>query len=192
MNSPEEKIIAATIGCIEKYGIEKTTIRQISKEAGMNSASINYYFRSKEVLMQRVLEVILYNAFDMENFDGTKNFSAKERLICILDGMIAGALQFPNITRALFSDLFITNNTEAPVVQKCNTFMGILEKELTAAYPKKSSEDIRMILIQASSATFLFPGLFPGFFTGFSELNFSDESARKVYVERLVSKLLLD
>lgn len=57
MSTVEDKIINATVSCIEKYGIKKTTIRQIGKEAGVNSASINYYFRSKDILMQHVMKV---------------------------------------------------------------------------------------------------------------------------------------
>lgn len=190
MGLAEEKIILATISCIEKYGLDKTTIRQIGKEAGVNSASISYYFRSKEVLMQRVMEVTLHNSFDMGNFESSKDFPAKERLIFIMDGMIAGALRYPNITKAFFSELFVSNHFDAPIVQKCNTFIGTLESELKIAYPEITSEDIRMILIQVTSATFLFLGLFPGFFTVFPEIDLSDETIRRTYVEKLINKLL--
>lgn len=192
MDSAEEKIIAATIGCIEKYGIDKTTIRQIGSEAGMNSASINYYFRSKDLLMQRVMEVIIHNSFDIENFKDSEGLPAKERLICILDGMTAGALHFPNITKAFFKDLLTKDDPEAPIVKRFNEFIGILEKELKVAYPKKKVDDIRRILVQACSASFLFPGLFPNFFAGYSEIDFSDETSRRTYVESLVDRLSPD
>lgn len=190
MNSQEEKIIIATINCIEKYGIEKATIRQIGKEAGVNSASISYYFRSKDILMQRVMEVTLNNAFDMENFHDTKGLAAKERLICVMEGMIAGALKYPNITRAFFSELLHSDNYDAPMVKKCNAFIEELEGELKAAYPQIPSLDLRMILMQIASSTFLFMGLFPGFFTEFKEVDLSDEITRRTYVEKMVNKLL--
>ncbi|HEX2946239.1 MAG TPA: TetR/AcrR family transcriptional regulator [Clostridia bacterium] len=192
MDSPEEKIIAATIGCIEKYGIDKTTIRQIGSEAGMNSASINYYFRSKDVLMQRVMEVIMHNAFDIENFKDSEKLPARERLVCVLDGMTAGALNFPNITKAFFSDLLTKDDPEAPIVKRFNEFIGILENELEEAYPEKKADDIRRILVQACSATFLFPGMFPNFFAVYPEIDFSDLASRKTYVESLVNRLLPD
>lgn len=190
MVSAEEKIILAAISCIEKYGIDKTTIRQIGKEAGVNSASISYYFRSKEFLMQQVMDVTLENAFDMGNFEDSRDLPAKERLVCILEGMLAGAMKFPNITRAFFSELLAGNQMDAPVVKKCNEFIGALESELKSAYPDMATEDIRMLLIQAASSTFLFPGLFPEFFGGFPEVDFSNDKIRKIYVEKLISKLL--
>ena len=45
-DSMEEKIILATIECLEKYGFQGTTIRKIAEAAGSNSAAVNYYFRS--------------------------------------------------------------------------------------------------------------------------------------------------
>lgn len=189
MPSAEEKIILATIRCIEKYGIDKATIRQIGKEAGFNSASISYYFRSKEVLMGRAMDVALQNAFDMQNFKHTAGMSAKERLASIFEGMIAGALQFPNITKAFFVELLLGGGYDSPIVSKCNAFLSELEEDLKTAYPEKPSFDTRMFLVQAACATFLFPGLFPGFFTGYPEIDFSKESSRKTYVEKLIHKL---
>jgi TetR/AcrR family transcriptional regulator, regulator of cefoperazone and chloramphenicol sensitivity len=190
MSSIEDKIIEATVSCIEKYGIKKTTIRQIGKEAGVNSASINYYFRSKDILMQHVMKVVLNNAFDLGNFESTRDLHVKERLIAIFVGMIVGALQYPNITRSVFSELFHSNNYNSPVIQSCNTFIGELECELKEAYPDISQYDIRMILMQAASSTFLFLGLFPGFYSGFPEINLSDANIRRDYVEKLINKLL--
>lgn len=190
MGSAEEKIILATISCIEKYGVEKTTIRQIGKEAGLNSASISYYFRSKDVLMQNVMEVILNNAFDMGNFDDSKGWPAEERLVHIMEGMIAGALKYPNITKYFFLELLRGNNYDSPMVLKCNLFIAKLEEELKEAYPHISKEDIRIILMQISASTFLFLGLFPGFFTDYSEVDLSDVKIRRMYVQKLIGKLL--
>ncbi len=187
MSSAEEKIILATINCIEKYGIDKTTIRLIGKEAGFNSASISYYFRSKDVLMERAMDLALQNAFDMRNFEYTEGMPAKERLAGVFEGMIAGALQFPNITRAFFAELLSDVGYDTPMVRKCSAFLNELEDELKSAYPEKPSPDIRMFLVQAASATFLFPGLFPGFFIGYPEIDFSEESSRKTYVEKLIN-----
>jgi TetR/AcrR family transcriptional regulator, regulator of cefoperazone and chloramphenicol sensitivity len=57
--SVEQKIIDATIRCIEAYGISGANNRRIAEAAGVNIAAINYYFRSKELLIQRVMEITL-------------------------------------------------------------------------------------------------------------------------------------
>ncbi|MDP4095119.1 MAG: TetR family transcriptional regulator, partial [Bacillota bacterium] len=55
MNSEEknakERIILATIELIEKKGINSITTRGIASTANVNSAAINYYFGSKEKLL---------------------------------------------------------------------------------------------------------------------------------------------
>ena len=59
----EEKIITATVECIEKYGIKGTTIRQIAETAGVNIAAINYYFRSKDQLFEAVFTKVASRIF---------------------------------------------------------------------------------------------------------------------------------
>lgn len=189
MPTKEEGIIFATIACIEKYGIENTTIRRISKEAGVNSAAINYYFRSKDALIERVLDIAISNAFDFENFSESEGLPAKKRLAHIMETMIVGALQYPNLTKAFFSELLLESNYASPMVHKCNAFLAEIERELVAEYPERDQTSLRMALEQVASATFLFPGLFPRFFIIYPEIDLSDEKIRRAYVESLVEKL---
>lgn len=186
MDSPEEKIILSTINCIEKYGLEKTTIRQIGKEAGMNSASISYYFRSKEVLIERVMDIALGNAFDIDNFKESIGLPAKERLMVIMEGMLVGSLRYPNITKAFFTDLLLGKSRGSRVSQHCNKFLNTIKTELETAYPHKMEEEIGTALISVASATFLFSGLFPNFFTIEPQLDPFDERSRKAYVRSVV------
>ena len=135
----EEKIILATISCIEKYGIDRTTIRQIGQEAGVNSAAINYYFRSKDALIERALDIALNNAFDMDNFKDSIGLPISERLISVMEGMTIGSIRFPNLTRAFLSGLSMDGDT--PVVRKLHAFLDTLREEIHEARPEKSSAE---------------------------------------------------
>lgn len=190
MNTVEEKIINATISCIEKYGINKTTIRQIAQEAGMNSAAISYYFRSKDILMEHVMKTALHNAFEFESFKASEGLPVKDRLIIIMEGMLAGALQFPNISRAFFNELLQNDNYDTPMVSGFNEFITELEREIKEDCPDMSRIDIGMLLMQLTSSTFLFLGLFPGFYTAFPEIDIYDAKVRRDYIENLVNKLI--
>lgn len=185
----EDAIVAAAIKCIEKYGIEKTTIRRIGMEAGVNSAAVSYYFRSKEALIRRAMDLALHNAFDFENFSDSKELPVKERLARIMEGMLEGAQRFPNLTKAFFTELLLKNDYASQVVQKCGEFLSGIESELAAEYERMEKTDLRIALMQLSSATFLFFGLFPGFFTGYPEIDLTDRDIRRAYVESLVEKL---
>src|SRR5574341_1009582 len=50
--SPRDQILGAVLTAIEKHGIDSLTTRKIAEEAGTNIASINYYFRSKDLLVE--------------------------------------------------------------------------------------------------------------------------------------------
>ena len=49
-----ERILAAAERLFAKRGVEKTSTREITTEAGVNVASVNYYFRSKEALTEEI------------------------------------------------------------------------------------------------------------------------------------------
>jgi AcrR family transcriptional regulator len=185
----EDKIILATISCIEKYGIDRTTIRQIGKEAGVNSAAISYYFRNKDALMKRVLDIALNNAFDMDNFKDSVGLPINERLTAVFEGMTVGALKYPNLTRAFLSET--SADEDAPVVKKLHAFLDALRDEVLEARPEKNGAEVKRLLIQLSCATFLFPGAYQQFFKGYPEIDLTDEAARSVYIRELVNKLLL-
>lgn len=54
--SAEDKIKTAAIKVFLEKGFDATTIRDIAKEADLNCALMNYYFRSKEKLFRSILE----------------------------------------------------------------------------------------------------------------------------------------
>jgi AcrR family transcriptional regulator len=61
--STEEKIKQAALKLFTKRGYAATRTRDISEEAGINLALLNYYYRSKEKLFELVMSEILQNFF---------------------------------------------------------------------------------------------------------------------------------
>ena len=71
----------ATIDCIGRDGIQSLTTRKIAKEAGVNSAAINYYFGSKEKLVEKALNQTLNEMSTLpEEILDLKSLDSKERL----------------------------------------------------------------------------------------------------------------
>lgn len=52
----EEKIIVAARKIFTQKGFSATRTREIAEEAGVNSALVNYYFRSKKNLFHIIIE----------------------------------------------------------------------------------------------------------------------------------------
>ncbi len=126
----EEKIITATVECIEKYGIKGTTIRQIAEVAGVNSAAINYYFRSKDILIDRCMKQTLHNAFDWEDVDKLPGSTANERCKAVFNDILEGGINYPGITRAHFYDLLVEGKDHSPLSTELNGFIEKLVVDL--------------------------------------------------------------
>ncbi len=58
-NSREMTILVSASVVFLKYGYHGTTLTLIAKEAGVNKTSIHYYFRSKDNLYKKILELII-------------------------------------------------------------------------------------------------------------------------------------
>lgn len=53
---PRERIVAATLDGIDRVGVSGLTVRGIAESAEVNGAAINYYFGSKDRLLEEALE----------------------------------------------------------------------------------------------------------------------------------------
>lgn len=61
-NSTESRIVLATVTCIASRGIAATSTHEIAKQAKLHQGNIHYYFRNKDALMRRVLELLYENS----------------------------------------------------------------------------------------------------------------------------------
>lgn len=99
-DSTESRIILATVACIAHNGIASTSTHNIARQAKLNQGNIHYYFRSKDALLKRVLELLYENSSQNIDSLGDRSISPAKRLEMIID------LGFDLITRR--RDEFIT------------------------------------------------------------------------------------
>lgn len=185
----ELKIIEAAIACIEKYGLKEATVRKIALEAGVNVAAINYYFHSKEQLMERVMAVTLENAFDWSHFDWSDSFPPKPRLAAILEHMVKGTQDYPEVTRVHFVAPLLDKEASSASYEVFNKFMIKIYDDMVSRGAAPGT-DLRFALIQAVTASILGIGLHIGICQNFTEEDLSDPAIRKRYIERLVDRVL--
>ncbi len=62
-SAPRDRIIVATLECFERFGVEETTVRRIADLAQVNVAAVNYYFGSKDRLIDVALAASLEQVF---------------------------------------------------------------------------------------------------------------------------------
>lgn len=82
----QQQLIQATIDSIAKRGLTETSITHISKGAGMSRGIINFYFKSKELMMQGTLQTLVdeYEAILQEALNAAEK-DAKSQLLALVD-----------------------------------------------------------------------------------------------------------
>jgi len=187
--SVEEKIIYATVDCIETYGIPGATNRRIAQVAGVNIAAINYYFRSKETLIQRVMEITLKNAFDLSTLSPMPGVSAQERCIAVLMHITQGGLNYPGLTRAYFYNLLVQGQYDALLVEHVNRFIDNLAADMLDRGCALLQDELKLALIQIFSAVIM-AILAPTLFAQQHGIHLDQPESCLAYVTRLVDRLL--
>jgi AcrR family transcriptional regulator len=181
--SAKQKIVLATIECIEKEGINAVTIRSIGREANVNSAAINYYFGSKDKLIDEAFDHIQKDM--MMDFAEiiNKNEDVRKTIEDLLFYMLQGIVRYPNISRAIFYEAFINGKYDSVFVAKLNSMcQGIFNK--VSKQEGASLEDSNKIATVQLIASSLFIGIFPRMFNNFLTIDFKDEETLKRYVEK--------
>ena len=145
-DNKREKIILATIECIEKYGVNGVTVRKITEHAGVNVAAVNYYFGDQAKLMEIAMTTTLSNGFDITNFEQYDNKDLKEYLIVVFEFLVEGAKKYHNISKAHLYKVYLENDYSSPVTDAMNSFLEkILEKYLSKT--EMSEKDLRQRLL---------------------------------------------
>lgn len=180
-----KRIVNAAIQCIEKYGIQSVTNRLIAKEAGVNSAAINYYFGSKEHLMDEALKAslncflsVLFNKLDIQKSgDNKENILGK-----FLEEALNGPFSNHRILKAHLYDALMRDDYSSTFIQQFSTSMETLHVIFHSELPEEKREDAKMHMAQVASSA-LFIKLLPEFFSTHFGLDFSDPAVQKRYID---------
>lgn len=190
--SAREKIIAAAIDCIEERGLQALTIRSIAAKAGVNSAAINYYFGTKEELVEEALNRTLDEFKKMpEEILRAEGLDLKQRLQAFFTSLFDGLIRWPRIVKAHLQSPLLQDDYGTPFCDMFNSFLTDLLRRLEEMPLGQREQNQRLLIIQSISAV-LIPGLMPGLFQYFAGLDFADPEARRSYVQDLVSRLVLN
>ncbi len=185
----EGKIVNAAITCIERQGIQNVTIRSIAKEAGVNSAAINYYFRSKDKLIKRAMATTLTHlAGDLTEIAADDSRPLAQRLRDLLDYLIEGAIQYPRVTRAHLYEPLFEGSSESEFGALLASILARIRADLEREQGLAASRELELRLVRLFSAALL-PALMPTLFQGFDGIDFRDLRTRRSYVELLTREV---
>jgi AcrR family transcriptional regulator len=105
--STEEKIVSAARKLFTQKGYEGTKTRDIAKEAGINLALLNYYFRSKEKLFEMIMEENMGQFMDViSTIVSNEETSIDEKIEALVNNYITMLSKFPDMP------LFVMNHVK--------------------------------------------------------------------------------
>jgi len=172
--APRQLILEAVVTCIEKYGIDKLTTRRIAEAAGTNIASINYYFRTKEALVNEALSMTINHMLeDVSAAIADRQRPFLEAFEDVLFYLIEGNIRFPGITTAHLYAAVFEKKSDTLGLRAMNRLYEEVAARAIREYPQKDPQSLRFLVSQIIAST-LFMMLSPNFFQTVDSLKMKD------------------
>lgn len=185
----KSKIIAAAMEMIGKEGNLNATIRDISKRADVNLASINYHFQSKNNLLQEVELHFVEETKKMYDvlFDYSKD--PRHRIVRWALQMMKHLIDFPGIFFILAMRLFKGRWSQEGVVELLNRSEVNLRSIVREVTGIEDEQLIAVKVMQLMSGVINPVILYHGAGKSF-RVDIRDEDERTKYIEHLVESVI--
>ncbi|MGM9820176.1 MAG: TetR/AcrR family transcriptional regulator [Candidatus Onthomorpha sp.] len=147
-NSMEDKILACAKELFLKNGYDGTSTTQIAKLAGCNQALIHYYFRSKEKLLETIINQngdIIFNCFSTI----PEGCNLKEKICHIIDIHFEFLENNPELPLFLLQELknnqklFV--NLKGMALSRSKKMLDELQKEIDSEVANGKIKDIKAL-----------------------------------------------
>jgi AcrR family transcriptional regulator len=162
--STRERIIITTIRLIERDGVHGLTTRTISREANVNVAAINYYFSSKQNLIEESLQFALNHMFsdtsDIISQEGNADSESLLRRVMLY--FLEGSVRYPGLVKAMLHEPINNNNYDGAVMQQILQFINRLISQADR-FSKGDHDAVKAKLLQIISVSMM-PALLPELF----------------------------
>jgi len=123
-SDPRAKILEAAAEIIGKERNLNLTIREIANRAEVNIASVNYYFGSKEKLVDEVEMLLMDNIRKIYTTLNSSTLPVKDRLISWADNLIKHLIDYPGIIYLIGTRVLERENTSL------NVYLSLLETDI--------------------------------------------------------------
>jgi AcrR family transcriptional regulator len=134
----EEKIKKAALKLFTKNGYAATRTRDISKEAGINLALLNYYYRSKEKLFELVMTEILQNFFrGITQIFNDEKTSLQEKMKIFVSSYTGLLKHQPDLPLFIFHELRMNPEKLATKMGVNEVFKSFFFKQLRLEMDRK-------------------------------------------------------
>jgi AcrR family transcriptional regulator len=192
---PKTRLLLATIACIEEVGISAVTTRLIAAKANTNVAAVNYYYGSKEQLLDQTLEYSRKEGFINPLFDFDQlvasGQSRKSALRSVIRQMLRDSLEYPQVTFAHFRSAIENQESDSVMIRELNEFLKQLDERLVSLPSPELRQARRARLAQVWLAVSL-NAMAPRLLTSFTQLDLTEAKDLDFYVDQLLVGVIAD
>jgi AcrR family transcriptional regulator len=187
--STKQHILLSTIDAIEKHGLANLTTRLIAEEAGVNNAALHYYFGTKENLIDIVLDQTAKHMLDDTKTILYSEAPIETRLTGVLNYLIDGVLNFPNLIRAQLTGPIFYSVRKKDLTSLLSTWVNLV-KDAIEPYEINNNFEQLNIKLNMIFSVILMSGLFNNPPGSESWLNFEDPKERDSFTRQAIGMLL--
>ncbi|WP_144550735.1 TetR/AcrR family transcriptional regulator [Bacillus sp. X1(2014)] len=155
----KENILNSTLELIKTEGLEYVTLRKIAAAAEVNLALINYYFGSKDKLINEALKVLLASFREAFLILDDHSILPKERLKTFMVQFANSIIKYPELVREILGKGNISFESQFEYKEYMQT-MGFTKiiatlQEITG----EKDQDVLVMMMRQIHAAIFFPTL---------------------------------
>jgi TetR/AcrR family transcriptional regulator, regulator of cefoperazone and chloramphenicol sensitivity len=185
-NDTKSKIIEAAAEIIGRERNLNLTIREIANRAGVNIASVNYYFGSKDNLLSEVEMLLMEKIRQIYTGLDNNSLSTREKLINWADNLIKHLIDYPGIIYLIGTRVLERENT-------ClNIYLNLLETDLIPLVKELTNirdENIAGFKVLHLISGIVYPVLIFSSDNETAGIDIGNADTRKKYVRSLVTSI---
>jgi len=185
----KDKIIKAFLDLISKKGNAKVTVREISKKANVNLASINYHFRTTQNLFNEVENYFTDKIFKINEIFEDSGLDSKQAILAWSKELMNLIYDNPGILWIISNKIIKKESSESfmgKLIQDNKTPLNDLIKDITGV---KNIQILTLKTIQIISGIIGPLILYYGTGKEFG-INLKDKKMRDSYTETLIESIL--
>lgn len=185
----EERIIKAALDIMGKQGVLRFTVRVIARQANVNLAAINYYFRTKENLFKEIEKYFDNSIIEINQILEDTALKPMERLTSWGKEYMKNLSDNPGIIWMIAYKVLKKEKIERTMENFINTTNKPLKKLLSEIIHDDDEEMIKMKAIQVLSGI-LYPLIIQYGVGKVYEINFEDPLMREKHIESLIHSII--
>lgn len=181
----KEKLIETVLQLLTEKSAHLLTIREIANKANVNSASISYYFGSKENLIEEASQFYWKQWDDMLKELEDNKQSGVERLKKYLYNYLNYILKYDGIFKSYIAKVISQSEYDSQAGKNIKKLSDIVKEIIRDITRIKDEQALKFKTIAILSAI-AYPALLGTYGVSSLELNIYDDELKKKYIDELV------